>query len=599
MGRHQLVDERRAALNSTARIRLIIGEPGVGKTFFGCQLAEHEIGTARILTKPYQKVLILTFARNAVARIRQILLHQATTNIESSATQDLVVRRRVLEDRIRIDTFSGFFWWLIDSFARYSDDGSALRPWFIGPYRIGGEHIPNGHIGFTFEETEEAALSVLRVDAVRLHISNVYPLVIVDEHQDIDERLHEIVSLLSEHSHLVLLHGPGQCIYGSMKKFDPKIVLRRTLEELQPEKLPIAALGGEQQRHCQEIANFVAQYDSSHACSYDGKKTKLKLVSRERVFRETNKMVPNELEANAAYVLKEIRSFLNKRTPKKRISLAVLASTNNGVADLHKRLAIGGYGLKPIRADLSLDDTVMLRYGRLVLSLLSAHWISADKSEPNTEILAIEMASLACNSKDEIASSSPSLWLPFAKKLIGVAARQKRPKANDDPVKKLREDLVKINDLLRATKKKLPEGTPSTPFNRGDIGLLDHLARYMMNIIEPSLWTSGSVDIAESRKAFESSMQQRIIFEKLGISENIEVMTIHKAKGREFDGVVLVFEDNRNALWRSDSRTQDSELLDLYRVAISRARYALRVVAYEDAIENAKPAVHRLLNTQH
>ena len=75
----------------------------------------------------------------------------------------------------------------------------------------------------------------------------------------------------------------------------------------------------------------------------------------------------------------------------------------------------------------------------------------------------------------------------------------------------------------------------------------------------------------------------------------VEVMTIHKSKGREFEGVVLAIEDDHTALWRASNHLADDDINDLYRVAISRARDALIIVAFDDALNVAKPPVYKLL----
>ena len=74
-------------------------------------------------------------------------------------------------------------------------------------------------------------------------------------------------------------------------------------------------------------------------------------------------------------------------------------------------------------------------------------------------------------------------------------------------------------------------------------------------------------------------------------------MTIHKAKGREFEGAVLLLEDDPTAHWRvSGSRDPDIvAVTDLYRVATSRAREALEVVAFDDIAGDALPPVQTLL----
>jgi DNA helicase-2/ATP-dependent DNA helicase PcrA len=590
-----LDDGRRAALDSAERVRLIIGAPGVGKTFFGCQLAECEVGTGRIVKKPYQKVLFLTFSRNAVARIRQIVQTDSTNG--SKRKEPTFGLNGGQEDHIRIETFAGFFWWLTESYGRYSDGGSHLRPWLLGPRRVGGEYVPDGHIGYTFDEIHSTALSILQIKAVQELVADLYPLIIIDEHQDIDDQLHEVIILLSRGSHIVLLRGPGQCIYGSMKQFDPEKILVRTSKELHPETFPISALGGERQRCCPEISDYIAQYDSEETCRYDGKRTRLKLVNP-----RTRNGHPNDLEVHAALMIRDIRSYVRSLTSESRLSFAVLASTNSGVADLHKKLVTGSdsYKLSRTRADLSTDDLKILGYGRLVFSLLSSHWVAHRRPEVDVGIVASEIASLAADAYKTTAAATPSVYLPFAKILMEIVTKQKKPKKGDDPADKLLIDLAKVNVLLRAAKKDfskhgIPKTVPSTPFTKEDSSLLAYLADHLVRLVRLPLHNSGTIDVLNARRAFESSMQQRIIFEKLGISTNLEVMTIHKSKGREFDGVVLVLENNRKALWRAESRTVDSEVKDLYRVAISRARHVLGIVAFNDAAGSAKPVVQRLL----
>ena len=72
-------------------------------------------------------------------------------------------------------------------------------------------------------------------------------------------------------------------------------------------------------------------------------------------------------------------------------------------------------------------------------------------------------------------------------------------------------------------------------------------------------------------------------------------MTIHKSKGREFDGVILVLEDNPKAIWGKDSLATDDEIEELYLVAISRARSAFALIAFEDVYQNTASPMKRLL----
>jgi hypothetical protein len=171
------------------------------------------------------------------------------------------------------------------------------------------------------------------------------------------------------------------------------------------------------------------------------------------------------------------------------------------------------------------------------------------------------------------------------------------PTARSTPWAKLFNDVEAINRVLRARKGDLPEGSPGTPFTRDDSPLLEVLRDSLLRLFRGEIEMTGHLDLKAANGGFERMMQQRVLFEKLGIQPVIQVMTIHKAKGREFDGVVLLLENSRKALWRKSSRSRDADVEDLYRVAISRARYAVSLVAFEDAVGDAKEPVRRLLGS--
>ena len=102
---------RTKILKSAANVRLIEDEPGVGKTWFGCEVAQYELQNPALGVQPHQKILFLTFARNAVARIRDVFTQQMHGDGEKAKTFAM---------RVRIDTFCGFFWWLVEHYGRYA-----------------------------------------------------------------------------------------------------------------------------------------------------------------------------------------------------------------------------------------------------------------------------------------------------------------------------------------------------------------------------------------------------------------------------------------------------------------------------------------------
>ncbi|MBU3935791.1 AAA family ATPase, partial [Patescibacteria group bacterium] len=577
-------DQRQAALNSEARVRLIEGAPGVGKTYFGCQLAQYEFQAHRAIKQSYQSVLFLTFARNAVARIRQAYLEQ-TCILQPGTIRRAVSTESPVASRVRIDTFAAFFWWLVDSYGRFAPGGSRLRPWFIGSRKTGADFVPEGHTGYTFDELKECARSILRVEAVQLLVSDVYPLVIVDEHQDIDLTLHKITVLLAKGSNLVLLRGPGQCIYRGLHKFNPDEVQRRTDVDLQPQRFRISSLGMGQQRHCGEIGAFLSQYDNNGTCTYDNVR-----VQRQLKHLQTKNGIPNPLETHIAIAVRDIGDLLKKISPHKNLfSVAVLASTNRAVAQIHKRITDGSstYNLRPRRATPLFDDSLLLYYGRLVLQLLDDHWIALERRPIDESLVAVALASFS-KTADDVSKSSYQDYLPVARQLSCLVSGMTRPASKADPAAKIDRDLDKINNYLHATKNKRPMGTPQMPFTKTDSSLLTFLGDRFVASIKPLIKSSGIMNIKKAKVVFEKALQQRIILEKLGVQRGVEVMTIHKSKGREFDAVVLALENDHTALWRNTNRLADEEIDDLYRVAISRARDALIVVAFSDALTLTK-----------
>lgn len=556
----------------------MLGAPGVGKTFFGCQLAVHELRSGGVVRRSGQRVLFLTFARNAVAQIRKAYIDQSSSLEQAPPSGETVMTARDAMKRVRIDTFGAFCWWLVMAYARYLPDRGDEQPWLLGKQAVGGEHIPTGHVGYTFEQLHEVALAILEIPAVRSLVSDMYPVVIVDEHQDVDPVLHNILTLLCRESRGVLLRGPGQSVYGSMKAFDPEAIFKQTLEDLKPELSTIHPMGAGKTRHCPELAALLARYDSKDQALYSTPQATLRPVPK------VNKNgIPNRLETFVGLTVQTMKRQLSRKL-QRRSSICVLTSTNSAAALIHARLLDGSptYALYPMNAALLFNEDVFLQYGRLVFVLLEDHWIAKSRTRVNIELAAVNLMSLAA-SFSSVSRHSRAAYLKLAEHTVATVRRFKKPKAGQSSSEKLRKDLARFGELLRETKESLPAGMPSTPFTKHDTALLSRFAAQMLTVVEPRIAFDGRLDISGARLAFEKAIRQKVLLEKSGVSSPIQVMTIHKAKGREFDGAVLVLEDDRRALWRASSNIPETERVDLYRVGLSRARELLVVVAFDDS----------------
>ncbi|MEN6426175.1 MAG: ATP-dependent helicase [Phycisphaerales bacterium] len=585
-------ESRQKILSSQAKVRLVEGRPGVGKTWFGCELAKHELSHSPLGVKPHQKILFLTFARNAVARIREVLLPSGERNADKDQNPMA---------RVRIDTFCGFFWWLVDSYGRYCANGTTARLWLAGSRDIPCMVIPNGYEGYTFDKVQSKALELLQIPALFNLIADLYPLIIIDEFQDVHDRLVDVIAEFARHSRMVLLRGPGQCIYRNLpgKEFDPDNVLKRCITQLMPERFELVSLGGTKQRYARETEALITQFESG--CDVCATTVwPIRLCAIERIPQSS------AMEVCAGLLAHSMMTFLKHRG-NPHPTIAVLASTNQGTAAVHTRITKGHGGLtinghfwklKARTASLLLNDGIFLQYGRLMLRLLKAHWIAMQKEAPCPDETAACIASLFQEQQRSSAVDSSS-WRNLANLLIGKVQAQQPPRNETEWEGRLRNNLLILNNWLRATQGRLRRENitdcPRRAFDAGDTSLLNTLRDELIEAIRNHVTPRGRLDSRAADVSFEKTNQQKVLFEKLGIQKSIQVMTIHKSKGREFDGVVLLLEDSRSAVWRDDINASQDEVEDLYRVAVSRARSALAVVAFKDAWKDAAVPVRRLL----
>lgn len=564
-------------MESIAHSRLIQGKPGVGKTWFGCQLAQYELSHK---IGQDQKILFLTFARNAVARINEAFTKQITEK-----------ERKRIKKRLRIDTFAGFFWWLVESYGRYTKNGTSKHLWLVGSNKIEGMSIPEGYEGVTFDELEVIASKLLQIGVIGDLISDVYPLIIIDEFQDVSERLLNIIIGLGQKSKIVLLNGPGQCIYRNLYKFDPCKILEKCRKNLCPVEFPLKPTNDQEQRYCSNIKDFLIQFENDNVKSSTNFPVKFTAVPLRN--RNGN---PNRLDIFAALELRAIKQFLEKsNNHTQNLKYAVLASTNSSVAKIHKKIIEGaqGYCLYARPASLLFGDSILLQYGRLMLELLRGHWI-AKKAETISEQNIAKTITLLFQEHDNNNVYQSDIWLVLAQNLIQRIGNMRAPNNPMDSDSRLKNNIETINKVLRARREDLPNNCPSTPFDRTEITLLKFIASEFTKSIMLYISLDGKLDIRKASWAFEKANQQKVIFEKQGIQKNVQVMTIHKAKGREFDGVILVLESNRKAIWQRND-IPDEEIEDLYRVAVSRNRSAFSLVAFADSYPKATRPVKRLL----
>jgi ATP-dependent DNA helicase UvrD/PcrA len=206
---------------------LVLGGPGSGKTTIAILKAGK---LANEVLTPSQKIIFLSFARPTVARIIEALDETDEVN------QD---QKRLIE----IDTYHAFFWQLIKTHgyllglphkislltpAAEAIALSAIRNDYPGPRKINDAQLEEKQARELAEKnrlsTEEGRVcfdlfanlagQVLHGSTkIRKLIGEAYPYVILDEFQDTNAEQWNVVKALGQESELIALADPEQRIY--------------------------------------------------------------------------------------------------------------------------------------------------------------------------------------------------------------------------------------------------------------------------------------------------------------------------------------------------------------------------------------------------
>lgn len=211
-----LCEQRQRLLRTDGNI-LVRGGAGSGKTTISLAKACADLDGARL--GPLGKALFLSFARATVARVAE----QATATLP-----------RALMSRIEINTYHGFAWTILKShgYLLCAKQGVELllpaqaRAQLAGldadarPARQRELFDRDGLVAFDLFPTLLTELFQV-APALATAYARAYPLIIVDEFQDTNAEEWQMITQLGRHSRLIALGDPKQRIY-DFKGADPR-----------------------------------------------------------------------------------------------------------------------------------------------------------------------------------------------------------------------------------------------------------------------------------------------------------------------------------------------------------------------------------------
>lgn len=561
--------EKRSKILSTDGHVLVLGGPGSGKTTIALQKAAHKI-EHNILAG--QSVLFLSFSRAAVAR-----LAEASKEGMSRSTRK----------QIDMHTFHSFCWEIIKSHGYLLGAPKKLKVLLphdekslSGGAKTGSKEWDAWelererlflHEGVTaFDLFIPKAIDILvRSMIIRNLLVQKYPLIIVDEAQDTGNDAWRFMELLSPYVQIICLADLEQQIFDHLEGVGPERIkgIEHALKPL------IVDLGAENNRspgtNITEFANDVLLANRS-----------LRAYKGISIRRYDPKNCPQNFMKNA---LGQLHAIIKKETGRIPNSYAILAPTSSGVARISSSL---NSGEKPIPHKVLLDEAEVVLASRFLAFLIEPKTEESHKHDVIHSLELLASIKRARGSKTSISEAEKFL------KWAEAVRNGKRPKSN----------LLSSLNLLIKSARDLPLiGNPKKDWIQAKRLLVNNNNSYLQSIAKDldylvtfnrgkkiashllEMWGKYGCYL-NAKEALNEAITEDAIFSGIEDLSGVHVMTIHRSKGKQFDGVIL-FRENRmgkngwesSFVWREDPLPYNRSRKVL-RVGITRARCHVLIV---------------------
>lgn len=544
---------------------LVIGGPGSGKTTIALKKAVVRIGDG---LAPGQSVLFLSFSRAAVARVGE------ATRLEVPKAQ---------RGMLSMQTFHSFFWTVLSAHAYLlgapkslrillpqdeqavygtikskdrNDANPAWQAWLAERERLFRE---DGRIAFDLFPANAAQL-LERSEHVRRLITQRHPLIIVDEAQDTNEHAWRCIELLAPTAQVICLADLEQQIFDHLPGIGPEriVAIKKSLNPLEID------LGAQNHRSgATEIATFGqdillgkvrgAPYVGVSAFSYNPKLRTLSAIMRMSIGM--------------------LQRAIRKSTGKYGKNVAIL--THSGASAAKVSAALNAEP-KPVRHKLSFDEAEAMLTARFAAFLLEP---KRDTDRLLDLATALELLSSAKRANGLALANQWQVWA------LAVQAG-KVPRA------KFVQSLLSVMDDLRNQGFSGDPGKDWTGIKRalrqvGDAELtnvaknLDYLVAF--NRGKRISGGLGAVWVRDgqytgARAALDLALAQDQILGGIDDPPGVQVMNVHRAKGKQFDGVIVVREARHDGqtmvssfVWWGDEPPYHRSR-KILRVAITRAK---------------------------
>lgn len=553
---------------------LVIGGPGSGKTTLALRKALKRIRQGML---PGQSALFLSFSRAAVARILD------AAKLETTKTE---------QSQLSIQTFHSFFWGILKTHAYLlgapqklsilspqdekaisggiDGNDSGWDEWIIERERLFRE---DGRIAFDLFPPNATELLV-RSSHLLTSIARRHPIIIVDEAQDTGQFAWQCIQMLAPHTQVICLADLEQQIFDYLPGVGPERVIA-IRETLRPYEVDLGS-----QNHRSPDSEILAFGNDILTGKVRG--STYKGVS-------TLPYRPEKPPPNWNHLLRralcEIFRAIRAQSDKSPDTIAILVSSNRSALKMSNALnALGTNVGKPVRHKLLFDEAESLLSARFAAFLLEPKKLDQLESHVATSM---EMIAAARRSTGRGRTEVAKL-LEQANKIrngkivninITVALRTlisslSLSNFTGDPA----QDWLTVKYALRAAN----QDELSHVANQLDFLVAFQRGQRISTALSDEWLRDGAY--TNARAALDQALMQEQILESVETPTGLIVMNFHKAKGKQFDGVIIVREARRTGsgvessfLWRGDIPPYPKSRRVL-RVGITRAKIHALIV---------------------
>lgn len=564
----QLDQKRKDIIDEKGHV-LVLGGPGSGKTTLAILKAQ----TLILTFKPGQNALFLSFSRAAV---QQILLR--CKEILSSEQMK----------RIEVRTYHSFCWELLRAHGQalrgfplvMMTPGAegVLRTQFTGDWGAERRRLLDEESRVSFEAFAHAAARLLEESKVLRHgIADQYPFIILDEFQDTDNDQWRLVRALAGATICAFLADPEQRIYSFRSGVDPERlnILRRefTLKEGDLQDDNHRSKNSDVLRFGNAVVRAVAP---TPACR--------------DVSQSAYAPIDNIFKAAVLFYVRQMFIDLRKRGIAEP-TVAVLATSNDLVIQvsdaLSARRSYAKMACGPLSHEIAWDAELSASAALCIARLLEQR---SDFCASTRKASLAQAAEFWLQSKD---------WCEQHGRL-GAAANGTRASALHagagaiDTGKTIRSGAARTvaNCALPLC------GDPVTDWNASRSVLSGH--KDLKEIAQQSrmvgmttagdpiaralsdIWAACGTYAGAYRAVVAILEQQRLIGAERP-PRGCMVMTLHKSKGKEFDGVVIVEGHRGGEILRPSEAPHFADSRRVLRVGVTRARHRVRILRPQGA----------------